>query len=76
VRDDPHQVMERDAIAGLHPARHGLVANAGVADLFFRILRIDPEDVKRDLTVDRDRLDPFDDGGPRALEHMAPRIIL
>jgi hypothetical protein len=42
----PHQIVERDLVAGRHAFRHGLVADARVTQLLLRILGIHPEDVE------------------------------
>src|SRR5262245_22679280 len=61
--------MQLDAIAGLHVARHGLVADARVAQFLLGIVGIHPEDVQRDLAVDGNRLDALDDGVPSTFQH-------
>ena len=39
------------------------------------ILGIEPEHIERHLTVDRDRLDPLNDGLSRALEHAIAYLL-
>ena len=66
--DDP-SIAERFElyVAGMEIARHGLIADARVAQFLLRIVWIKPEHVQRHLPMDRDRLDALNDAGARAL---------
>ena len=60
-------------IARRHVAWHGLAADSRMTNLRFRILRIDPEHVQRNLTVNGNRLNPTHDAGAGASEHAGLR---
>jgi len=63
--------VQRHPVARSHLARHGFAANAGVPDFALGIVRIDPEDVQRNLAVDGDRLDSVNDRLAGPFQHGA-----
>jgi hypothetical protein len=67
--------MQRDPVADFHVARDRLIADAGMAQFLFGILRIDPEHVDGHLAVDGDRLQTLDDRRAGAFEHRAPQSL-
>ena len=61
--------MKLDMVTSFEMPRNGLGPDAGEADLTVGVGGVGEIDVQRDLSVDTDGLNPFDQRQLRALEH-------
>jgi hypothetical protein len=66
-----HQIFDADTIAGFEVVRDRLWAETGRVNLAVGILDVGEEDIPRQLAVNADRLDTFENSVASTLEHLS-----